>query len=348
MMTAEDYNLVLDEKNAIIEKLSHELEDVKYKNEFINTLITEYNIGNIESLIQIVENHVNNKCNSIPVQDTSKVELKTKLPVPIDVKETEDYKLLQKELNDLKKEKRNTVYYDTSEDVKNDNSEIVKLTEEISKLTKIIEDNQINHKKEVDDLKIHYDGIISELNKKDEKPLPTPSNSNDIPARYINPFDDKNLSILKRCKVDVYKFDEKNTKENDLHILKYIASENKILIRFNSIVAEKIKEEDLWRKLYDFKVKNGDLKDYPINKQRFKFKYLRCKELYNKYGENLKIFKMNIINIGKLTDNEWNLFLSEFDKLYHDTFKDIEACQHKYKNNKICGIFSCNKKHKYI
>jgi hypothetical protein len=55
---------------------------------------------------------------------------------------------------------------------------------------------------------------------------------------------------------------------------------------------------------------------------------------------------MSIYYIGMLTQNEWNLFLSEFDKLYHDTFKDIKACQYKYNDNKICGIYDCNIKHR--
>jgi hypothetical protein len=319
----------------------------------INEIFKEFNISGYDMLREILRNYKDYKCNEIPIEDTpeyieSKIKIKKESPASINIKETDEYKLLQEELNDLKKEKRRSVYYDASEDIGN-NNEIVKLTSEISNLTKIIKDNQINHKKEVDDLKTHYDGIISELKKKENVPLPSPTNSNEnknIPSRLKNIFDNKNLSILKRCKVDVYKFDEKNTKENDLHILKYIASENKILIRFNSIVTEKVKEEDLWKKIYYFKVKNGDLKDYSINKQRFKYKYLRCKELYNKYGENLKFFKMNIINIGKLTDDDWKLFLSEFDKLYHDTFKNMEACQHKYKDNNICGIFDCTINHK--
>jgi hypothetical protein len=58
------------------------------------------------------------------------------------------------------------------------------------------------------------------------------------------------------------------------------------------------------------------------------------------------MFKINIINIGKLSKDEWKIFLEEFDRLYNVTFKNMEACQHKYKYDKICGIFNCNKKHK--
>jgi hypothetical protein len=315
----------------------------------IEEIFKEFDISGYDMLRKLLKEHKSHKCNNIPIQKINQI--KKELSVPINIKETDEYKSLQKELFDLKNEKRKSVYYDASDDIK-DNNDIIKLTSEISKLTKIIEDNQINHKKEVEDLKIHYDGIIFELKKK-EISLLTPSNSdnnNKRPSGSKNKFDDKSLNILERCKVYVYKYDKELIKENDLHILEYIASENKFLIRFNSIVAEKVndKEDKIWEKLYYLKVKDGELIDYPKNKQRFKYKYLRCKELYDLYGENLKRFKMNIINIGKLTDDEWKNFIILFDKLYNDTFKNIKACKHKYNDDKICGIYDCNIRHREI
>jgi hypothetical protein len=309
----------------------------------IEEIFKEFDISGYDMLRKILKEHKGYRCNNI--------QIKEELSVPINIFETDEYKSLQKDLFELKMEKRKSVYYDASDDIK-DNNDIIKLTSEISKLTKIIEDNQINHKKEVEDLKTHYDEIIKEL-KKNEISLLTPSNSDNNkngPSGSKNKFDDKSLNILERCKVYVYKYDKELIKENDLHILEYIASENKLLIRFNSIVAEKVndKEDKIWEKLYYLKVKDGELIDYPKNKQRFKYKYLRCKELYDKYGENLKNFKMNIINIGKLTDDEWKNFIILFDKLYNDTFKNIKACKHKYNNDKICGIYDCNIKHREI
>jgi len=62
-------------------------------------------------------------------------------------------------------------------------------------------------------------------------------------------------------------------------------------------------------------------------------------------GDNLKKFRIYISYISLLNEKEWKLFLEEFDKLYKETFKNIDPCQHKYKNNKVCGMFSCNKNH---
>lgn len=213
----------------------------------------------------------------------------------------------------------------------------------------ILEKEYIKLKKELEQIvleKEEYKNKLEEMYKK-EKILLTPSSSSDNKnnlEKSKNKFDNKNLSILERCNLKVYNYDNLECNNNELNILNYISSENKILIRFNSIIAEKV-NENLWKKLYYFKVKNKELVDYPNNKKRFKYKYIRCKELYDKYGENLKRFSMSIYYLGILTQNEWNLFLSEFDKLYHDTFKDMEACQYKYNDNKICGIYDCNIKH---
>jgi hypothetical protein len=316
-------------------------EEEKYKNDMINLLITEYNLESVDKIIEIVDDHLNKKCIPIPVKDTNNIiEV---LSVPINIKETDEYNL-------CKNEKRNTVYYDTSEDVKNDNSEIVKLTSEISKLTKIIEDNKITYIKEYDNLKTYYDGIIDGLKKKEEVPLPSPSSSTENIHRLKkskNKFNNKNLKILERCNVKVYNYNNLECNDKELHILNYISSENKVLIRFYSTITEKFDKNDdtIWKIIYNFKVRNNELVDYPDNKRRFKYKYLRCKELYKLYGENLSRFSMSIYYLGILSKDEWKVFLEEFDKLYNNTFKNMESCQHKYKNNKICGIFNCNKKH---
>ena len=189
-------------------------EEEKYKNDMINLLITEYNLESVDKIIEIVDDHLNKKCIPIPVKDTKNI--------------IED--------NLCKKEKINTVYYDTSSDFKNDNSEIVKLTSEISKLTKIIEDNKITYIKEHDNLKTHYDGIIDGLKKKEEVPLPSPSSSSENknrPEKSKNKFNNKNLSILKRCNVKVYNYNNLECNDKELHILNYISSENLIKTLFS-------------------------------------------------------------------------------------------------------------------
>lgn len=315
------------------------------RNSIIDTIFKEFDISGYDMLREILIDYQNHKCCSIPVQDTPvKIKkVKEELSVPINIKDTEEYKLLQKEINILKHEKN--LY---------DNNEISKLIEQINILTSSnknfilkIEEMQNIHKKEIEKLKSEYEGKIKEK----ENLLPTPSNSNEIkniPERSKNKFENKNLTILERCNVKVYNYNNLKCNSNELNILNYISSENKVLIRFYSSITEKfnINDDTIWKKIYNFKVNNGELADYPNNKKRFKYKYIRCKQLYNKYGENLKRFSMSIHYLGILTQNEWNLFLKEFDKLYNDTFKNMKPCQHKYKDNKICGIFNCNKKHK--
>lgn len=380
------YKMVINSKDENIVRLQNELSDANDKIRKIESILQEYQIDGYDTLINILKSYKTHKCkcDCIPVTQTkqyknivnelsilrgdlysykeknNKLENKIiKYEENIDTS-TDINEHINKALSEQKKiYDKNMEYYKNS---------YKKQIEEIKQLNYIIENNKqldisikehpefIKLKKEIIDKykkeleqkdKIHNEKI----NKLNNKSLPTPSNSKEnknTPGGCKNNFDNKNLNILERCKVYVYKYNEETTNETDLNILEHIASENKLIIKFNSIIAEKVREDNikLWEKLYYLKVKDGELIDYPQNKQRFKYKYLRCKDLYNRYGENLKRFKINLINIGKLSKDEWKIFLEEFDKLYKETFRNMEACQHKYKDNKICGIFNCNKKHK--
>lgn len=154
------------------------------------------------------------------------------------------------------------------------------------------------------------------------------------------------MPILERCNVIAYNYDKSlfNTKK-ELDILKFISSEYKILIKFNSELSDKIDDKNddkIWEKIYKFKVLNKDINDNKDNKSRFKFKFLRCRELYNLYGENLSNFRIYPDYIGKLTKSEWNEYLLEFEKLYNSTIKKNITLRSK--NDKIFNINGFNNK----
>lgn len=236
------------------------------------------------------------------------------------------------------------------------------------KLNKIV-DNTLSENPIQDENELKNNNIKNEMDrlkntiKITEKTLPSPSASSEktsdkipdkIPepsishdAKKNNKFFNKSLPILERCNILAYdyNYDLHNDKTNE--ILQFLSSEHKVATKFNSIVADKIgKDDNIWKDIYNFKIKNKELKDSNSSKSNYKFKILRCKYLYNKYGENLNKFKIYSTYIGRLTYKEWDHFLIEFDKLYNDTFKDMEKCQHEYKDGKICGIYNCNIKHK--
>jgi hypothetical protein len=332
MMTIEDYNLIIESKDAIIEKYS-----------IIDNIFEEYKIDGYDMLINIIKSYKTHKCNNIPVEDTNEykdIESISENPDDIDIEDTPEYK----------KDKRNTVYYDASENIKND---IIKDNSEIVKLTKIIEDNQINHKKEIDDLKSYYDGIISGLKKKEEVPLPSPSSSSEsnknLQSLQKNNFWNKNLSVLERCKVISYTYDKTlYSNDKELQILEYVSSIHKFIIKFNSDIANRFDENDnkMWEKIYNFKVFNGDIQDKPYNKKRVKYEYIRCNELYRIYGNNLTNFRIYTNYLGMLNKEEWSKYLEEFDILYKNCLKNKNLCTFILKKGnrkgQECGKLKCN------
>jgi hypothetical protein len=192
--------------------------------------------------------------------------------------------------------------------------------------------------------------------------IPTPSSSseniknNDDNIKNVNStttsrhkFSNKSLPILERCNVLAYKYNktlDKVKNKNELQILHFISSEHKLLISFNSSIAEQVSDnKDLWEQIYKFKVENGELKDTSGNKTQFKYKVMRCKELYDKYGESLDRFQIYVNYLGRLTPVEWNKYLEEFDKLYRSINLE-NICQYKYKSGKNCGRIDCSVKHK--
>lgn len=155
---------------------------------------------------------------------------------------------------------------------------------------------------------------------------------------------DKTLPPIQRYPPKIYNYS--NTKNTEL--FNFISSENKILIKFQSMIAEKIIEDNVWEDIYQFKIINNELKDSSTAKKRFKYKILRSKILYDKYEEKLSKFEIYLSHLGEMSDNEWELWLKDFDKIFIDTYKDIEGCLYIYKTGKKegqkCGVHNCNNK----
>lgn len=157
---------------------------------------------------------------------------------------------------------------------------------------------------------------------------------------------DKTLPPIQRYPPKIYNYS--NTKNTEL--LNFISSENKILIKFQSMIAEKIIEENVWEDIYQFKIINKELKDSPTAKNRFKRKILRSKILYDEYEEKLSKFEIYLSHLGEMSDDDWELWLKGFDKIFIDTYKDIEGCLYVFKTGikegKRCGVNNCrNKRH---
>jgi hypothetical protein len=163
-------------------------------------------------------------------------------------------------------------------------------------------------------------------------------------------FEDKTLPILERCNIVAYKYNEelKKNKNNKLEILEFISSEHKVIIRFNSNIAEQVDENDkeMWNEIFKFKIENGELSNK--NKTQFKYKVIRCNQLYKLYEENLGKFQIYVNYIGRLNKNEWKQYLKDFDILYNETIKEQKLCKYKYKDGKICKRANCNVNHKSI
>jgi hypothetical protein len=154
-----------------------------------------------------------------------------------------------------------------------------------------------------------------------------------------------NIFYRLKCPVKIYK--KSNSPKSE--ILDLLASKNKVLIRYNSTIAEKVDDSDetTWTLLFNYLVENGDINNGDHKSKSFWIKQMkRCKILYDLYGENLKRFGIHISHMGRLSKDNWNIFLFEFDKLYKLTYKDSIKCLFIYKCDKICNKYDCKINHK--
>lgn len=301
----------------------------------IDYIFDKYQISGYDMLINIIESYKSHKCNII-IEDTpeykeNQMEIKSKekkiaLDVNklkkdikdeyqnyINIEETKEYKKLLKEFNALKDEKDST----------KDNNEISRLTEEISKLSKIIEENQINHKNEVEKLKTHYDGIISDLNKKNKVPLPTPSNTSKKQENTQSCVPDFDNS--KTYKIII--LDNPNTK-----VKQKIGRRTYEFLNFYKELMDldKIESNSNFNSLNDcteYILKSKGLPLSKQNKSNWKRNIIRCNEIFNLFKDKLINVYYNINNIRYIKNEYWEQWKTyvgnKIDEFYNVTQRSV-------------------------
>lgn len=283
-MTIEDYNLVIASKNKIIEKYS-----------IINTIFEEYEIDGYDMLIDIIRKYKSHKCENIPIQNTPKyIESQNEIVEEskqeskfddLDIEETKVYKI-------------------------NITDNINKLTSEITKLTKIIEDNnkkmeemRIIHKKELEELKKEYENKPL----KKEPLLPTSSNSEEIKNN-----DTKLITgdqILEKYPIYIFP----NTLDENC---KYAAGENCNEISYNYNIKNMVNNKKSSLELvYNYILECKRIISPTTRKYEIEKKIERCYYLYKTYGDNLKKVSFSIGRLSRLGKVKWELWLNEFDKI---------------------------------
>lgn len=383
-MTKEIEETILNDTKQIDELLE---ENKKLRDEISILIGKEYkykeDIKKLQTKIKEYDLHINS-CDKINIVDSINKALDEQQK--INDKNLEYYRNTNKKQLDEIKELRNELYnngikklnikeHDDGNDLINKNNELNKKLAELNdenkqyKLKESIKEELDKSSIDEQNIEDKYFSKIEELKQKHKEEIdkiknniPISSNSSenknnkDKNSHPVNNakhrFENKKLPIMERCNVVAYKYDTNLNNVNNkkrLQVLEFISSEHKVLVRFNSSIAEQVDDNDkeMWEEIYNFKIENGELKDASSNKTNFKYKVKRCKELYDKYGENLSRFQIYVNYLGKLTQKEWEKYLEEFDKLYNSI--NIEnMCQYKYKNDKNCGRINCNIKHKEV
>lgn len=298
-------------KDIEIKNLKEDVKLLKDKNEILNNIINKNNNTINKYNDDLIKNYINEKEIYINFDINNKVDIK------------EDIKT--ERLLDINKNKE--VKYDILTPPQTPDKKIFK-PKPAYKLFE--EENKEPFYDTKDDIKIN-DNIKNTLEEIQ-------------PRRYTHKFENKELNILERCNVNAYNYNSKN--KNSIELLDFIGTEYKVLIKFNSVVSEKINhnDKDIWNEIFKFKIDNKELTNN--TKYSYKNKVLRCKEIYDKYGDSLGKFKIYVNYLGKLNDNEWKEYLIEFDKLYKNTINENDICKHKYKNDKTCNRICCNIIHK--
>lgn len=137
-----------------------------------------------------------------------------------------------------------------------------------------------------------------------------------------------------------------NNKYKNSEVIKFMNSENKIIIKFQGMLAEKIGNDDeLWKEIYDCKIKYGELKDSSTAKTRFQRKIIRSKFLYDKYSERLSKFGIYMSHLAEMENDVWEEWLIQFDDLFRKNYNE-SLCKFSYKNGKICNRINCDIKHR--
>lgn len=72
----------------------------------------------------------------------------------------------------------------------------------------------------------------------------------------------------------------------------------------------------------------------------------RCRDLFEKYGKGLCNFKISLYHLKIMSDDEWEEWFKEFDKLFNKINVNENICKYKYKNGNFCSKMNCKIKHK--
>jgi hypothetical protein len=228
----------------------------------------------------------------------------------------------------------------------NNQSDFHRLTDLCKNLQEKIDSMDNKHKDEINNLKETYNNDINEYKEsilKLQEDLQIKTNlSNTKRPKNLDKNKKPEKTALEKWGVNVYSI--RNTNE----VLDFMATEEKVMVRFQSMIVEKIDINDnkIWNEIFKFAVDNGKVRNSRQNKLQFKNKIIRCNELYKEYGENLGRFKIKISYLGLLSEDDWKIYLKDFDILYKQVYKDEIKCPFIYTDNTVCGIYSCKTKHK--
>lgn len=251
----------------------------------------------------------------------------------INIENTKEYQNLldeNKKLKDKQESSKSNSENNIEQKYINENNDLKKLEEE--------------YKKQIEELKKELKNHMESSNESRK------SRNNKIKDNQKN----KELPMLDRYPIKIYNSINNN---NVNEVVKFMTSENKIMIEFNSNIANKmydtniekdklLKDRKIWNELFDVLVEIGEIKGSSQEKTKLKHKIIRCSELYELYGENLSRFKIPISYIEEITNKDWPKWKMEFDELYNNLFKGKKSCEHMYKNGKRCGIMGCRINHK--
>lgn len=163
--------------------------------------------------------------------------------------------------------------------------------------------------------------------------------------KKVRPERNKELYILDRFKVKVFN----NEDLKDSEVLQFVGSEDCFLIEYQSKIANKINkkiDDIIIDDVINFKIKYEGLRNTYTRRTEFKRLITRCSDLFEKYGKGLCNFKISLYHLKIMSDDEWEEWFKEFDKLFNKINVNENICKYKYKNGNFCSKMNCKIKHK--
>lgn len=201
-------------------------------------------------------------------------------------------------------------------------------------------------KAELNKLKVVNEKEIANIQKESNKIY---SKNKEVNHKKIK---NKNKYILDKYPIIIYKDINENKIKN------MIACECFYLIKYQCEILKTIEKtiDVTLDEIIEYIAKQENLSS--CKKRRLKYKFERCKFLYETYGDKLNNIKININNLEYINKKEWIEWLNELNNVIKELYpnnviKDIEHnfCKYVYKkgNKKgnICNKINC-KKHNLI